>query len=738
MKRDELTGKLGLRVRGGLGTRDEQEAQGLVSEMNQILSDESYWHLGAKDLASQKFSNRIVELFYRDLEPEVFDHEAIREMYMPIPKSTESDYRTVLLLGTTGAGKTTLVRQIIGTDPDTDRFPSTSTSRTTIADTEIILQEGEFKAIVTFRLQEEIRDALEQAALAAAHGAFRDEDDVRVMRRLLVDPDQRLRFNFVLGDGGLHKSTTEVDDFDFDRIIDDESVDGELSNDDDRDLQGLEGSENTTTVLQHAVQTIRRIAKKHGDQVRSELGAETSDEIKVADDIFEEALEHYVHGDNDFQSILDQIMDEIEKRFEYLDVGEIKRRKGWPGEWTWSSTDRGEFIDKIRTFSSNNASSFGTLLTPLVNGMRIAGPFKPLWMESGLPPLVLMDSEGLGHTSESAASISTSVIKKFEQVDAVLLVDNSEQPMLAATESAMSALVATGNASKLLFAFSHFDLVKGDNIRSLDAKKQHVIGSVEHAVLSIGQRLGMTAERSLRERLEVGTFFLASIQNELDPKTAGGRFTIQNLSELLSAIDDINEGNVRVRETIKPWYDRLNLAFSIQKATEAFHEYWTPKIGLRYDPGVTKEHWTRIKALSRRFATGWNDEYDTLRPVADLSRELRDQIYTFIAKPLRWDGDPSQDERLEIINRFAREVNRRVLSIASRRLGDDLRGEWQSAYYLSGRGSTVERALAISKRIYDKAAAIPEATPAQESSELFRDVVDALTESAEVVEVGLQ
>ena len=32
-------------------------------------------------------------------------------------------------------------------------------------------------------------------------------------------------------------------------------------------------------------------------------------------------------------------------------------------------------------------------------------------------------------------------------------------------------------------------------------------------------------------------------------------------------------------------------------------------------------HWTRIKALSRRFATG-SDEYDTLRPVADLKQQL--------------------------------------------------------------------------------------------------------------------
>jgi hypothetical protein len=36
----------------------------------------------------------------------------------------DSGYRRVLLLGTTGAGKTTVIRQFLGTDPLKDRFPS--------------------------------------------------------------------------------------------------------------------------------------------------------------------------------------------------------------------------------------------------------------------------------------------------------------------------------------------------------------------------------------------------------------------------------------------------------------------------------------------------------------------------------------------------------------------------------------------------------------------------------------
>jgi GTPase SAR1 family protein len=72
------------------------------------------------------------------------------------------------LLGATGTGKTTLVRQLIGTNPESERFPSTSPARTTICDFETILSDGPFSAGVSFisrditayHIEENIRAAL--------------------------------------------------------------------------------------------------------------------------------------------------------------------------------------------------------------------------------------------------------------------------------------------------------------------------------------------------------------------------------------------------------------------------------------------------------------------------------------------------------------------------------------------------------------------------------------------------
>ena len=67
----------------------------------------------------------------------------------------------------------------------------------------------------------------------------------------------------------------------------------------------------------------------------------------------------------------------------------------------------------------------------------MSGPFAPAWAKGAVPKLVLLDGEGLGHTPKTSASVSTTVSRRIEEVDAVLLVDNSTQPMQAAPVAAM-------------------------------------------------------------------------------------------------------------------------------------------------------------------------------------------------------------------------------------------------------------------------------------------------------------
>ena len=211
-RRHDATGKPGIRVRRGLGTRDEAEARRLLDELNVLLGDAKYHDPAARPEAERRFDRRVVDIFFNKMVPEEPDFSALREAVIGLPKSSPDGYRRVLFLGTTGAGKTTLVRQLIGTDPVKERFPSTSTAKTTIHDTEIVLAEGDWRAVVTFAPREEVREyvneCISDAVLAAARGA----KDAEVLRRLLNHANQRFRFSYVLGNGP--KVTSGSSDFD--------------------------------------------------------------------------------------------------------------------------------------------------------------------------------------------------------------------------------------------------------------------------------------------------------------------------------------------------------------------------------------------------------------------------------------------------------------------------------------------------------------------------------------------
>lgn len=730
VRQDDSTGKPGKRIRRGLGTRDESEAEKLRKQINEILSEPRFWEPSARAEASERFEERVVSIFYQGMIPEIHDYFNVRESFLPLPSSENSDYRRALFLGTTGAGKTTLVRQLLGTDPNTERFPSTSTAKTTVADMEVILSSGQYQAVVTFVSSDELREHIKECASKAVLAAYKGESDQEILRKLLNHVSQRFRFNYILGDGPLKP----VSDFD-----DDDDDDVEQSTPDGNILSEALDLDKTNTLLLELIKKVRQISKVHGSKLKSDLEAHDESDERVIDELFEDELDELLREDESFHYIIDHLVDEIEQRFNALSVGQIQRtRQGWPLTWSWKCDDRDEFIKTVSLFSSNYSKFYGYLLTPLVNGIRISGAFAPNWLSGETPKLVLLDGEGLGHTKESATALSTSIMRRIEDVDAVVLVDNAAQPMQAAPVAAMKQLVSMGNAAKLLVAFTHFDEVKGDNLPNAAAKAQHVLDSAENVFSSIGEELGPFAERALRKRLEEGRFFLEAINLPLSLEEKPGKRTIAQITKLLASIDKIVDR--AEPSAARPSYDKINLVLAIKTATENFHNAWLCKLGIKPKPGFVKEHWTRIKALTRRLATpGWDDEYDGLQPVADLRIQLQNQIYIAIQNPLSWSpSPPSDDEKQQIFDDIADRISKELVELSTKRIRMERAKEWQDAFNKNGRGSTFERATIIAKDIYDRAAPIPDSAPSPERNRFLHEVIHAASRVMEEIGADLE
>ncbi len=718
--RVDASGKPGRRVRRGLGTANESVANQLVGELNEILQSPELWEPAARVGLVARFDERVLDIFYDGIEPSAHDPEHLRDEVLPMP-GVEDGYHSVLMLGTTGAGKTTLVRQLIGTDPDTERFPSTSTAKTTVADTELIFSPGPvFRAVVTFVGRDEVIDYLTECVSEAALAILRKASEQDQRRRLLDHPNQRFRFSYILGRGKFTMTDDDDDDFD-----DDEAETSSI------ELIDLSATEE---VIVNSLEILRTLVAEYEEQIR-ELATEDSDE-RLLEELREELLDSELRGDDRFHAVVDALFDEIEKRFDLLVSGEVtKNRQGWPISWSWETEDRTDLVKAVTRFSSNYAPLFGSLLTPLVNGIRVAGPFRPEWGRGAkTPKLVIIDGEGLGHTPTSAAALSTGVSKRIEVVDVVLLVDNAAQPMQAAPVAAMKAVVTSGNASKLLVVFTHFDMVKGDNLPSVTDRQNHVKASVDNVLKSVGEDIGPFAERILRQRIDRACFFVGGIDEQLDINKKRDKRTVDQLQTLLDVIDHITDEVVST-ET-RPVYDRLNLVLAVREAAAAFQQRWSGLLGINYVQGISKEPWQRIKALSRRFAEGFADEYDTLKPVSELKRELDEQIYRMLQQPVRWEGPaPTDEDKQLIFDALAKAISKETTVLTSRRVNADRKKAWQEAYAEYGAKSTFRRARIISNEVYDRAAPVPTVTPSPDQNNFLREVtalVDAVAASLNV------
>lgn len=729
---DTATGRPGRRVRRGLGTNDEAEADQLVAQVNELLANEEYWSVTARATAAGRFDPRVVSAFFEGMEPASAAPSATRrERYIPLP-SADQDYRRVLLLGTTGAGKTTVVRQLLGTDPKTDRFPSTSTAKTTIADTEIVVADGPYRAVVTFYPRDEVVEHVVDCASKAASRSLQGMNDEALRAVLLDHENQRFRFSYVLGRQRQAKTVSRI----FGDIGGDDR-DGpadEFATQPGR-LAGIDLAA-SAALVDTALGTLRALAREHEGKARAQLPADGGEDERIVSEIVDDELDKILRGDERFNAVVDSLIDEIEARFDAVTPGTITRdQQGWPSTWTWESADRTEFLRAVNRFSSNYAPLFGHLLSPLVDGIRVAGPFEPKWLRSPAPKLVLIDGEGLGHTPKSAASLPTTVAKAIDDVDAVLLVDNATQPAQAAPASAIRSILTSGNTDKLIFCFTHFDLVTGDNLRDIEDSARHVLASVDNLLSAIRNEFGLRSEQALRRRLNTARFFLADIDKPLSSDAPSGRLSIAQLTDMLAAIDTITERPETV--PARPVYDKTNLVLAITAAVRSFHRRWWAILGITTEADVDKEHWSRVKALNRRFAEGTADQYDTLRPSSDLRELLKEDIYKSLEAPLRWTAEaPTEHEKTTaVINEFAQAIAKRLPGPIRERLSVRPQRSWQDAYALAGSGSTFVRARRISDEVLARNVPVPGATPSPDQNDFLHAIIGAVEEAAD--EVGI-
>jgi hypothetical protein len=186
-----------------------------------------------------------------------------------------------------------------------------------------------------------------------------------------------------------------------------------------------------------------------------------------------------------------------------------------------------------------------------------------------------------------------------------------------------------------------------------------------------------------------------------------------------------------VVQAAAPVYDQANLVLAVQKGVQDFHEAWNARLGMPSKMGLRKEHWTRVRALTRYTSQFGHEGYDTLLPVADLVTMLRERLWSFVDSPLRWNvAEPDETGKALAVAAVAAEVNRRLYDFARRRVLQDRFTEWARAFEYAGRGSSYRRAREIGL-LYDVAAPVPGERPDPFGNEFLTAVRDLVREAIE-------
>ncbi|MER9481943.1 GTPase domain-containing protein [Mesorhizobium sp. M0494] len=715
-------GKLGRKMRRSACTTDEVRAEKLVQQLNALLSDESWFTTERQADATAVFDEVVVRAFYDDLTTPTARSFDVRGQKISLPHKDEGYCRT-LLIGPTGVGKTSLLRQLIGSHPDRDRFPSTSASRTTISDIEVITAPSEiFDCVATFFNEWTVQTLVHECVADACAILWDDQPDAKVAERLLHHRDMRFRLSYILGAWGHDLAAAIVEEDGFDDAPPPFDDDGE-------DIPAANEMAEMQAILKSYVMRIRSLASKAKAELAVEVESLAKEDRDAAQDLFEEGVQTQA----DFDELVADIMDEIRKRFDRLGPDLVRRPGGWPESWFFTSNDRDEFIRTIRRLSSNWAPSFGTLLTPLVDGIRIRGPFAPSFGGEA-KKLVLLDGEGLGHAKDSAAAVTSHITSRFAEVDVILLVDTAKAPMLDGPTSILRAVAASGHHDKLAIAFTSCDLIKRQaNLPTQADQRAHVMATVDQPLASLREVVGAPVVRAITRDLDERCFMLGYLDRRITEKNPAPAGELLRLLDHLERTGLANAAPVQV----KPVYELARLLFSIQGAVAEFHARWNAILRMGGAQNVRCAHWAEVKALNRRVALRiGNYEYSpaSLMPVADLVGRMAEWITRHLDTPLRWEGKQPTDEEAEAaLGLVQREVYKRLTPFAHQRLIEMSHARWTRAFHLSGRGSTFDRARTV-QTIYMENVPVPGPVLDHRSIDLLREMQTLVGEAIEAAD----
>lgn len=671
-------GSIGKKIHRSLKVSDEEAAKALRDEMNDLLGLADTPELlptRTQAIAEGKYAQVVIDAFFKCMTPEPTDYFALREHAMPLPPKApgKRSVPRMLLVGSTGAGKSRFGQHFLGTTRQ--NYPMKGAGRTTVSDTETIVEDADYAGIITFYSENEIRAVIKDNILEACAFSVREEDEGKIAMKLLVDSDKRFRFNFTLG-GWVHDAEPEEDEDDLD--LDDQELDDTTAAPDVTAAQAK---------LSSWVAQVKAMTKQAQEKARQELGPYKPEEEPVIQELWQHCLDR-----DHVDSLAEELFEEIEKK-----LCAATGTDSWPVTYRVPSTnDKAAFFQRLRPFYQNHRTLFGTLVTPLVQGIRVRGRLVPEGTKK-IEPVVLLDGQGVGHEQGSPTKISRTIppelTKKFATADLICLVDRAMPAMTGDAPILLENLIVRGHQQELALIFTHFEAVAAPDL-GVAGRKAKVLEGVSNTIQAIGSL--PKAERVILERsLEAKAYFLGRL-NEHELKKA--------------TQDDIARLRAHVQRSVGepliprcwPVYNEYEIAKILEREILCYREDWS-------EDELSEYHWKTIEALTNWIGNAYADGFPkrNLYPAQNLSQRLIGAVSVALEEPKEWDpqAPDNPEEQSRLLNAIRSKVAGKIDTYCKEVLVRDPRTDhWLPAYQnISGYGTKVRRARTVARILEDRA-----------------------------------
>lgn len=332
----------------------------------------------------------------------------------PIPVNMPKFY----LLGDTGAGKTTIVRKILGTDGY--KFPSVQQKRTTVAVTEYVLSRDlQFKASYIFKTEIQINEFIKEILEVTIEKAYSADckgelDAEEIIENLEETPDERFRLRYIL-------TSTELEEI--------------------------------ATIISDSL--LPKLHNKIND-MKIEFDSDDED-IEVIVDL---ALEEigFLEIQNRIISLISEKVSEMCAGYELFSSVDYYQH---------SEQKKDEFIAQAKKLLSSAKNS----ISPVIEYARLEGNLLAEWLPDNTE-LVLIDGEGIGHDTRESSKLSARHLDYFHFADLIGLVEESKKPFASGGKSAMEGIIRNGYLDKFKLIFSKLDEVEVGDEEDTDREEQ--------------------------------------------------------------------------------------------------------------------------------------------------------------------------------------------------------------------------------------------------------------------------